>query len=268
MTRSAWANGLVVHALLAGLMLPFIPLVIWSLTARWQWPDLLPQVWSLQPWRYLLAPSTGMMPALAESLLLAVVVTSIALLISLPAGQALGQREFPGKSLVELMVMLPILMPTFAVALGLHATFLRYGLADTRLGVALVHLIPTAPYMVRVLAAAYASLGIRLEEQARTLGASHWQVFTRVTLPRLLPAIAAGSVFVFLGSLGQYITTLLIGGGQVVTLPVVLYPQMTGGDRGMAAAASLILATPALLFIWSVDWTVRQVYRVRELAGS
>lgn len=260
-------HALMLYVLLGGLMLPFVPVILWSVAAVWRWPGLLPQTWSLHAWRYLLDPTSRVLPALGESVLLAAGVTLGALLICLPAAPVLGQQEFAGKRLVELLLLLPILAPSFTVALGLHATFSRFGLANTRLGVGLVHLIPTAPYMLRAVAAAYATLGKRLEEQARTLGASPWQVYFRVTLPRLGPAIIAGSIFVFLGSLGQYLLTLLIGGGQVQTLPVLLYPLMTGGDRSMAAAVSLVLAVPALLFIWALELTVRNAYRERDVLG-
>lgn len=268
MIRRPSMHALVLYALLIGLALPFLPLILWSVAAAWRWPALLPEVWSLQAWEYLLAPTTRVLPALGESVLLAAGVTGAALLIGLPAGRALGQQQFPGKTLVEALILLPILTPAFASAMGLHAAWIRYGLADTRLGVGLVHLIPTAPYMVRALAAAFATQGTRLEEQARTLGAAPAQVFFHVTLPRLLPAMVAGSIFVFLGSLGQYLLTLLIGGGRVQTLPVVLYPLMTSGDRSMAAAGSLILVMPAILVIWSLDRTVRQIYRTRDSSGD
>lgn len=251
---------LFVVAALGGLLFPFVPLILWSFVRRWPWPDLAPATLGTQAWGTVLAPSSRVLEATLTSCVLAGGVTVVVVLISLPASRVLAREQFFGKSVVDALVLAPVLVPGYVSAMGLQQVFLRLGLQDTLWGVGLAHLFPTMPYMMRALTAAYTTMGTRLEDQARTLGADAGQVFWGVTLPRLAPALTAGAVFVFLASNGQYLLTLLLDGGHVQTLPLVLYPLIMSGDRALAAAASLMLALPALVFVWLLEGSVRKAY--------
>lgn len=250
--------------LLLGLALALLPLPLWSLAFGWRWPDLLPAAWTLRTWRYLLSPHAGVSAAAAGSVGIALLVTLLALAAGVPAGAALARYSFPGKRQIEWLIYLPILVPGAAAAMGLYPWFLRLHLAGSMVGVTLVHLIPSLPYMVRAAAAGYAALDPRLPEQARTLGATPAQTWWRVTLPALAPALAAGAGLVFLISLSQYLLTLLIGGGRVVTLPLLLIPFVSGGDRAVGAALSLTFILPGLLAFGALDhWLHRYRLEVR-----
>jgi putative spermidine/putrescine transport system permease protein len=185
--------------------------------------------------------------ALVTSLTLALVVTALCVLLGLPAARALGLYRFRGRMLVEGLVWAPLVVPGLVVAMGMHIVFIRYGLADTFGGVALVHLAPALPYFVLVMASVFANYDTALEETARTLGARPWRVFRHVTLPALAPSLAVAAMFTFLVSWSQYVTTLLIGGGRVVTLPMVLFPLISAADHAGAAAVSLVFMAPALI---------------------
>jgi putative spermidine/putrescine transport system permease protein len=127
--------------------------------------------------------------------------------------------------------------------------FIRYRLTDTFMGVALVHLIPCVPYMVLVMASVFANYGTELEDTARTLGANAIQTFWYVTLPAIFPGLVVATMFTFLISWGQYVTTLLIGGGKYITLPLVLFPFISGANYSAAAAISLVFVAPAILVL-------------------
>lgn len=241
------------RTLLFWLLLPVLPLGLWSFAYHWRWPDLLPTAWTLRGWRYLASPSSGLGEAVGSSVTIAALVTALALVIGIPSGKALGRYQFRGKRLAELLFYLPILVPGSAAAMGLHPWFVRLGLTDTVAGVALVHLLPSLPYMIRCAASGYGAMEPRMEEQARTLGATPWQVLWLVVRPALSPAIAAGAGLVFVISLSQYLLTLLIGGGRVITLPVLLLPFVSGGDRAIGAALSLIATLPAILVFYLLE---------------
>ena len=234
---------------LCGVLLPYLPLLIWAFAFRWNFPDLLPTEWSLRPWRYLFSPQSQLLPAFLNSLGLALAVTAVAALIGIPAGRALGLYRFPGKQLVEFLILAPVIVPGLAVVLGMHLVFIRYGLADTWLGVLLVHLIPTTPYMAMVMASVFANYDVQYEEQARVLGAGPWRVLREITIPATFPGIVVGSLFVFLISWSQYILTLIIGGGTLITLPMLLFSFARSGDNAITAALSLIFIAPALLLL-------------------
>ena len=131
--------------------------------------------------------------------------------------------KFRGKEIVELMILAPTIVPGIAVVLGIHSVFIFMGLNNSIPGVILVHLVPTLPYMVLVMAGIFANYDASFEAQARSLGASPLKTFWYVTLPAIMPGIIVGGLFAFLVSWSQYILTLLIGGGRVVTLPLLLF---------------------------------------------
>lgn len=241
------------------LLLPLLPLVISAFSQRWLFPAVLPTEWGLRAWRYLLDPNTRLLAALANSLIVALIVTALSISIALPAARVLGLARFRGKALVEFLILAPTVVPAFAAAMGIQVLFIRYGLADTRLGVILVHLIPVLPYAVLILAGIFANYDVGYEQQARVLGADPWRVFWRVTLPTILPGIIVAALFAFLISWSQYLLTLLIGGGQVLTLPVLLLAFANSGDYAITAALSLVFMAPALLAL---------VFSARHLAGG
>ncbi len=231
------------------LVLPLLPLVVWSLARGWRFPDLLPADWTLAAWAHVLLPGSGVIESLGVTLLVAALATLLAVLAGVPAGRALGLYRFRGKAVVETMILAPLIVPGIAVALGLHAVFLRLGLTNTLAGVVLVHLVPTLPYMTLVMAAVFANHDPGHEAQARCLGATPFQVFRHVTLPAILPGLVTGALFAFLVSSSQYVLTLMIGGGRVVTLPLILYAYAGAGRDDIASAIGLVSVLPGLLVL-------------------
>lgn len=225
---------------------PLAVLAVASVARGWRWPLLWPAEWGGEAWRYVFAGESGMGEALGASAGLAAAVTVCALAMALPAARVLAWRRFAGKRAVFFVLLLPVFAPPFAAGMGLHALFLRLGLAETWAGVMLAHLMPAVPYAVLMLTGSYTRLDPDLEAQARTLGAGPREVFRRVTLPALAPGLAVAGVFVFLVSWSQYLLTVLIGGGRTVTLPVALVATMNGGDPAVAAALTLVFVGPAL----------------------
>lgn len=231
----------------AAVLLPFVPLVLWSFSGRWFYPDLLPGAWGLRAWGYVIdtaGPQVGV--ALVRSLLVSTAVALLSVAAGLPAGRALGLYRFRGKDALSMLLMLPILVPPLCVAMGLHLWFLRLGLAETFTGVVLVHLAFCLPYAVFVLWGVFSNYNPDFEDQARTLGASRAAVLLRVMLPLVLPGLVAAGLFAFLLSWSQYLSTLIIGGGRVTTLPLLLFALVGSGDRPVAAAVSFVVVLPSL----------------------
>ena len=245
-TKSGNAGLLIVTTLVA---LPFVPLFLWAFAGEWRFPHLLPTEWSPRGISYLIEPGGRILGATLNSLLIAVSVALASVVIGIPAGMALGGYEWRFKGLVIFFILLPILVPPLASTMGIHLTFIRLGLADTILGVFLVHLVPTVPYTAIIMTSIFAERTGGLEEAARTLGASPWQAFRYVTLPEVAPGVAVAGLFAFLISWGQYILTLLIGGGNVVTLPMLLFSAASGNDPVVTSALAIIFALPAVLVL-------------------
>ncbi|CAN5551070.1 ABC transporter permease subunit [soil metagenome] len=237
--------GLIIVATLVAV--PFLPLFLWTFAGEWRFPDLLPAEWSLRGIYYLIEPGGRVLGATANSLVIGGAVALASVAVGLPAGMALGGYEWRFKGAVIFFILLPILVPPLAATMGIHLTFIRFGLADTALGVFLVHLVPTVPYTAIILTSFFAERTGDLEEAARTLGASPWQAFVNVTLPDAAPGIAVAGLFAFLISWGQYILTVLIGGGNVVTLPMLLFSAASGNDPVITSVLALVFAVPAIL---------------------
>jgi putative spermidine/putrescine transport system permease protein len=236
-------GGVVVGAVL----LPFAPLVLWAFSSRWFYPHLLPQQWGLRAWAYVFGTAgPQMLEALGQSVLVAAVTAIVSLAGGVPAGRALGLYHFRGKDLMSIILLLPIIVPPLCVAMGLHLWLLRIGLAGTFGGVVLVHLTFCLPYATFVMWGVFSNYNPDFEGQARSLGASRLSVIKRVTIPLILPGIAVAALFSFLLSWSQYLSTLIIGGGKITTLPILLFALMGSGDRPVAAAVSIVFVVPTL----------------------
>ncbi|MDP9474961.1 MAG: ABC transporter permease subunit [Actinomycetota bacterium] len=243
-TKRVNAGLLVVTALVA---LPFVPLFLWALAGEWRFPDLLPTEWSLRGIHHVIEPGGSVLGATLNSLAIGGAVALASVAVGTPAWMALGGYQWRFKGAVIFFVLLPILVPPLASTMGVHLTFIRLGLADTMLGVFLVHLVPTVPYTAIITTGIFAERTGEAEEAARTLGANPWQAFVNVTLPEVAPGIAVAGLFAFLISWGQYVLTLLIGGGSVVTLPMLLFSAASGNDPVITSALAIVFAMPAVL---------------------
>ncbi|MDX2468250.1 MAG: ABC transporter permease subunit [Acidimicrobiia bacterium] len=264
-STTRWVRRLAVSSIVVLVGLPMVTLLVWSFAFRWNFPNLLPTEWGGRAWSYVADDSSRVFEGLWNSTKLGVLVTLMAIVVGLPASRALGQHEFRGKSTIEWLLMMPIIVPALVATMGIHQIFIRMRLTETLFGVALVHLIPAIPYFVLVMASVFANYGTALEETARTLGANRYHVFRYVTLPAISSGLVVASMFTFLISWGQYVTTLLIGGGTFVTLPLVLFPFLSGGNHANAAAISLVFVAPAVL---ALILTSRQLGRDSSVMGG
>jgi putative spermidine/putrescine transport system permease protein len=235
--------------LIIWLVLPLMPLAIWSFARGWFFPDILPRVWTLAAWDYALSDTSGVLGRLWLTVRIALAATGLSVLIGVPAGRALGMYRFRGKGMVELLLLAPVIVPGIASVLGIHSVFIGLGLTNSVTGVVLVHLIPTLPYMVLVMAGIFANFDPAFEAQARSLGAGPVQTFWHVTLPAILPGIIVGGLFAFLVSWSQYILTLMIGGGRVVTLPLLLFNFATSGRNDITGAIGMIYILPGVVIL-------------------
>lgn len=186
---------------------------------------------------------------LRESLLIAGGVSLAALIMGYPSARVLGLRRFRGRSAAWLVLFLPTVVPPLAVGMGLNVLFLQVGLAGTLSGVMLAHLVPTLPYVIFTLAGAFARYDEHYEFQALVLGAGPVRTFVSVSLRLLAPNLVVAGLFAFLISWSQYLLTLLIGSGRIITLPILLFSAAAGGNPATTAALALIFLTPPLVVI-------------------
>ncbi|MBB2988083.1 ABC transporter permease [Terracoccus luteus] len=184
--------------------------------------------------------------AVAGSAVLGLLVAVGATVVGGLAGRALGGDRVPRRALVAVVLLSPVALPPFAVAMGLSPLVLRLGVPDVAATVVVLTVF-AVPYTTYVFAAAHAGLDPQSEDQARMLGATRRQAVFRVTVPALRPAIAAAAFLAFLVGWGDYVVTLLIGGGQFVTLPLLVASAASGsGNEPHLAALSIVSLLPPL----------------------
>jgi molybdate transport system permease protein len=210
-------------------------------------------------------------PLELEALSLSLRVALWAVLVSLPLGLAmawlLARHEFIGKTLVNGLVHLPLVVPPVAVGYLLMVLLGRRGplggwlydsfgitLIFTWQGAAVASAVMAFPLMVRSIRLSLEAIDNRLETAARTLGAPRARVFATITLPLATPGILTGVVLAFARSLGEFGATITFVSniaGETRTLPIALYTliQSPGGEAGAARlmVISLALAIIALL---------------------
>ena len=231
------------------LLTPLLAFLFNAFSFRWFYPQLFPDELSLRAWESTFSANSKVPEALLNSTILAVGVTMSSVIIGLPAARALGLYSFRGKRVIEFLIISPTIVPGIAVAMGLNINFIRWGLSGNLLGVGLVHLVPVMPYVVLTLSGVFANYNPEFEQQARSLGAGTLRTFWHVTLPAVFPGIVVASLFAYLISWSQYILTFLVGAGQVITMPVLLFSIASGTNNALTAAMSLVFVAPSILIL-------------------
>ncbi|MCA0201601.1 MAG: molybdate ABC transporter permease subunit [Proteobacteria bacterium] len=219
-------------------------------------------------------------PAELEALHLSVKVGLVSMLASLPVGFALAyllaRRDFPGKSLVNGVVLLPLVLPPVVTGLILLMLFGSQGplgkffeqtfgitFAFRWTGAALAAAVMGLPLMVRAMRLSIEAVDKRLEFASRTLGAKRWWTFVTITLPLSLPGIMAGAILSFAKSFGEFGATITFVSnipGETQTLPIAIYSilQTPGGD-GPAWRLALVSVVVSMIAIVGAEWVERRI---------
>ena len=250
---------LVLITLLVCIFVPLAVMVLWSVTGRWPWPNLLPESLTLRTVRELFFGSADLPGLLRSSISLGLTVAVLGTAIGILTARATELYHFRGRELVRFGVWLPLLVPGTVFAMGIQITLIRLGLSDTIAGVVLVHLIAALPYCITIMTDVTRGLGVKLEEQAMVLGASPHRAFWETTLPGLLPGILSSVSMGFIMSYSPYFTTLMVGGGRVKTIALVLVPYIQSGDRALSAIYSVAFVGSALLVFFIFEGIIHSM---------
>jgi len=238
------------------LLVPLVPLVLWAVTSRWSGDARLPQQWGLRGWAE--ARDAGAPAALLRSAALGAAVALVATPLGALAGRALGWRLLD-RPLVPMLVLLgPVLLAPFAVAMGLDVVALRLGVPPVVAVIAVLSVL-AVPYTTFTMRATYLGLDPGLEEQARVLGATGAQARRRVTRPAAALGLLTATGLAFLVGWSDYAVTLLIGGGRLVTGPLLVGSSAAGsGNDPLTAALAVATTLPPLVALGAVLLVTRR----------
>lgn len=253
-----------IYSALFLIFIPLIVLVILAFNKRWPWPFILPTEYSFGSLTYILNGKDNSIMILLYSLTLSTAVTFAALLISIPAARALGLYEFKGKNLFKMLVLSPLLISPVAIGLGVQIFFIKIGIANSIIGVIIIHLIPCLPYSIRILTDVFEAVGEAYELQARTLGADKFKTFIYITLPMMSPGLITSGTLVFIVSMSQYFLTFIIGGGKVITFTMLMFPFIQSGDRMIASIYSVVFIFSSLILLLLMEKAIKNHYKIEN----
>ncbi len=199
-----------------------------------------------------------------NTLVIAAIAVTIATLIGIPTGWALGRRRVPNKEVLTAIILLPRMIPPITFALGVAQIFYFLHLIDTHIGVALAHVTICAPYAILVLSATFEGLDERVLEAAAVCGANTVRTFFHVILPLVLPGILSSLIFTFTTSYNEFTLTLMTYGPKTVTLPIRTYLAVGEGYWEVTSAMSVILIIPSLFVLFLIQ---RQVQPEKLVGG-
>jgi putative spermidine/putrescine transport system permease protein len=177
-------------------------------------------------------------------------VVGISALIGVPAAYVLARRSFPGRRLLYLLFLLPILMPPITYGIPLATVLYKYGFAGHMSGVVLANLVPSVPFVILTLTPFIEQIDPSIERAARMCGARTWQIFVRILAPLLTPGILAASILVLVRTVGMFELTFLTAGPDSQTIVVALYYSMSAaGIRAQQSVDAMAVMYTSMMLV-------------------
>jgi molybdate transport system permease protein len=207
--------------------------------------------------------------ALTLSLWTSTVTLALAVAFGTPVAFVLSRVRFPGRTIVDALVDLPIVLPPTVAGVALLTAFGRRGLLGEpieewtgftfgfrTIAVIMAQLLVAAPFYVRAARSGFDSIDQQLERVAYTLGASRVRTFFRIVVPQARPALLAGMVLCWARAMGELGATLIFAGsiqGRTQTMPLAILNAFEGSSLGLngAVALSIVLLVVALAILWA-----------------
>ena len=213
------------------------------------------------------------------SLRVAVISTGFVFLTSLALARLMNRREFFGKSLVEALILLPLVLPPTVIGFGLIVLFgvngplgilleqwFGFRVVFTWIGAAIASFVVSLPLMYQSVLAAFDKVDPRWENVARTMGVSEWRIFRTITFPLAWSGILAGLILAFARGIGEFGATLMIAGyipGVTETVPLAIYFAYEAGDMEKALFWVLIISSLGVAAItWVNYWRKKNAIRI------
>jgi sulfate transport system permease protein len=210
------------------------------------------------------------------ALKLTVIVSLIVAVLNAVSGTLIAwvlvRDEFPGKRVISALIDLPFALPTIVAGLTLLALYgprspLHVDVSFTRVGIAMALLFVTLPFVVRSVQPVLLTLEPEAEEAAASLGAKPRQVFRRVVLPSISPAILSGAALAFARAVGEFGSIVLLSGNRpfrTEVASVFIYGRIQSDDTTGAAAASIVLLFVSLAILIGIGLFGRRALRDEE----
>ena len=246
-----WPNRILVTVLYLFLLAPILVVLLISFDSQSNMA-FPPKGFSLQ-WYERLAQNQDFITGFKVSLITAGGVAALALLVGVPVALAITRYDFRGRDALSGFFLAPLLVPAIVLGLALLLVFAPLRVTGTYAGLIIAHLSVTVPYVIRTSSMSLLTLNRSCEEAARTLGASAWTTFRRVTLPLIAPGVLAGGAIAFLISFDEAVISLFVVGPRATTLPVEIFHYVESRTDPQIAALSVVLIAISILFVVIIE---------------
>lgn len=230
------------------LTLPFVVVFPVSLTPN-RFLSLPGPDWSLRHYRTLVEDPTWI-ASVGDSFAVAAGSTLLAVVLGTATAIACWRISTRASEAVRMVMLAPMIVPSIVHALGFYQAWAQFGLLDSYLGLIVAHGMKATPFVVISVSAALANVELKLEQAARSLGATAFQALRRVILPAARPGILAGSVFAFALSWDELVVTLFITSRNVYTLPRKIWDGIHDNiNPAIAAVASVLIVLTVVVMV-------------------
>ncbi|MFD4957859.1 ABC transporter permease [Microbacterium sp. NPDC058389] len=229
----------------AGVFIAFLLAVLFSvvLTAfatKWgaSWlPEGLTTGWFAEA-----IDTPGLVNSIVVTFQVSFAVVAIALIAGVPAGYILARKNFPSRSALMLLLLLPVILPSLTYAVQLAALMYRIGIGGSLLAVIVVNLVPTVPLVILVTVPFVEQISPDVERAARVFGADSGRLFIHVLVPLLVPGIVAAALLAFVRTLAAFDLTFFVSSAKSQTLVVSIFGKLSdpGGPPIMLTAAMTV----------------------------
>ncbi|WP_455886184.1 ABC transporter permease [Pseudomonas rustica] len=203
-------------------------------------------------WYRMFLTSGAWLESLGNSFLVAIASTVLSLILGTSAALGLRHPSMPGKRIIEVLLMAPMIVPAVIVGVGMYFVFSKVGLTRTFTGLVIAHTTLAVPFVVVNVGATLGTVNTRLLWAAASMGATPLSTFRFITLPLLSPGIISGGLFAFATSLDEVVVTLFMAGPDQRTLPREMFTVAREAlSPVLLAAATIMMVLATLLLLLS-----------------
>jgi ABC-type spermidine/putrescine transport system permease subunit II len=211
-----------------------------------------PELFSLRWYREFFG-SEAWIGAAVRSVTIGAGAAALATVAGTMAAFAFVRSRFPGKRVLEALVIAPLIIPEIVLAAGGYSLFIDLHLVGSYAGVAVMHAVLGVPYVVIVVSGALRRVDPRLEFASMSLGADRLTTFRKVTMPAIAPAVLTGALFAFLVSFDNVVISIFLVGQLDPTLPINIFSGLEAAVSPVVAAVSSLQVVLSILLLLQVS---------------
>lgn len=243
---------LVITLMLGPIVLSFFASIKTPAEASASPPNYLPQSLSVENYQKVMDYQAGLFTYAGNSFFVAAIAIVLCLALAVPAGYGLARFKLPFKELIFVALLAPLMIPYQALLIPIYLNFSKIGLANSHLGLAIVHAVLQLPFSIYLMRNAFEAIPREIEEAALIDGATSFQVLRRIFLPLVIPGVVTVMLFTFINSWNEFLAALIFMNKESsFTMPIMLVSVRTGRlgavDWGALQAGVIVSILPCIL---------------------